>query len=79
MIIRANAQKTQPVLIPALAAVLRVSDGDDGDVGGVAALVVVVAGETVGDAFVDDEEEAEAEAEEEDGDRKDEDKRAVVV
>ncbi len=75
MIIRANAQKTQPVLIPALAAVLRVSDGDDGDVGGVAALVVVVAGETVGDAFVDDEEEAE----EEDGDRKDEDKRAVVV
>jgi len=39
------------------------------------ALVVIFAGGTVGDAFVDDE----AEAGEKDGNRKDEDKSAVVV
>ena len=77
MIIRASAQKILPMLIPALAAVLRVLEGDDGDVGGAAALVVVIAGGIVGDAFVDEKEEEEEEKEA--GDNEDDDESAVAT
>ena len=75
-IIRASAQKILPMLIPALAAMLRVLEGDDGDVGSAAALVVVVAGGIVGDAFVEEEEEEE---EKEAGDNEDDDESAVAT
>ena len=78
MIIRASAQKILPMLIPALAAVLRVLEDDDGDVGSAAALVIVIAGGIVGDAFVDEKEEEEEE-EKEAGDNEDDDESAVAT
>ena len=76
MITRASAQKILPMLIPALAAVLRVLEGDDRDVAGAAALVVVIAGGIVGDAFVDEKEEEEEEDEE---GEEDDDESAVAT
>ena len=69
-------QKILPMLIPALAAVLRVLEGDDGDVAGAAALVVVIAGGIVGDAFVDEKEEEDEEDEE---GEEDDDESAVAT
>ena len=66
------------MLIPALAAVLRVLGGDDGDISGATAPVVVVAGEIIGDAPVDDEEE-EWEEEEAAGDDDDGNESAVAT
>lgn len=54
--IKANAQKTLPMLIPALAAVLRPSGGGDVGVCGAGTTVFVGAGVIAGNSFVDDSE-----------------------
>ena len=73
MIININAQPILPILIPALAAAL---SGLEEDEGGVAALVVATAGDTVDDGFAEgdecDMEETEKEKEARAGDTEDE-------
>ena len=66
MIMRANAQKMLPMLIPALVAGLSVSEDEDWDASGVAALVVVAAGDTVRDSLVKEDEGEEEGKEEKD-------------
>ena len=70
VIIRANAQKILPRLIPALVAALRGLEGNDEDASGGATLAVVDGRETVGDAFAG---EAEEEGEEDEDEDEDED------
>ena len=47
------------MLIPALVPALSVSEDEDGDASGVAAIIVVTAGYTVGGAFVEEDEDEE--------------------
>ena len=75
--IKANAQKTLPMLIPALAAVLRPSEGDDVGVCGAGTTVVVGAGVIAGGSFVDDSE-VEEEADEAMDEACDDEKEAEI-
>ena len=54
MMTSANVQKMLPMLIPAFVPVLSDSEDEDRDANGVAAIIVVTAGYTVGGAFVEE-------------------------